>query len=54
VIGNSKFYDHPLPSDEILAAIFDHFGFSLEGIERMRKRQSKTGLYEAVVFMRRG
>lgn len=53
VIGNSKFYDHPLPSDEILASIFDHFGFRLEGIERMRKRQSKPGLYEAVVFMRR-
>jgi tRNA G10 N-methylase Trm11 len=53
VIGNSKFYDHPLPSDEILASIFDHFGFRLEGIERMRKRQSKSGLYEAVVFMRR-
>lgn len=53
VIGNSKFYDHPLPSDEILASIFNHFGFQLEGIERMRKRQSKSGLYEAVVFMRR-
>jgi hypothetical protein len=53
VIGNSKFYGHPLPSDEILAAIFGHFGFELEGIDRMRKRQSKTGLYEAVVFMRR-
>ena len=54
VIGNSRFYGNPLPSDEILASIFGHFGFRLEGIERMRKRQSKTGLYEAVVFMRRG
>lgn len=53
VIGNSKFYENPLPSDEILAGIFGYFGFELEGIERMRKRQSKTGLYEAVVFMRR-
>ena len=53
VIGNSKFYDHPLPSDEILASVFGHFGFVLESIERMRRRQSKTGLYEAVVFMRR-
>ncbi len=53
VIGNSKFYEHPLPSDEILANIFRHFGFTLERIERMRKRQSKTGLYEAVVFMKR-
>ncbi len=54
VIGNSKFYDHPLPSDEILASVFEHFGFQLEGIERLRKRMSKSGLYEAVVFMRRG
>jgi hypothetical protein len=54
VIGNSKFYEQSLPSDEILASIFAHFGFELERIDRMRKRQSKTGLYEAVVFMRRG
>jgi hypothetical protein len=53
VIGNSQFYGSPLPSDEILAAIFGHFGFTLESIERMRKRQSKSGLYEAVVFMSR-
>jgi hypothetical protein len=54
VIGNSKFYDQPLPSDEILASVFAHFGFELERIDRMRKRQSKSGLYEAVVFMGRG
>jgi hypothetical protein len=54
VIGNSKFYDLPLPSDEILASIFGDFGIGLERIDRMRKRQSKAGLYEAVVFMRRG
>lgn len=53
VIGNSKFYDLPLPSDEILASIFGNFGFVLDRIERMRKRQSKAGLYEAVVFMRK-
>jgi hypothetical protein len=54
VIGNSKFFEKPLPSDELLAAIFGHFGFALQGIEKMRKRQSKTGLHEAVVFMTRG
>ncbi len=54
VIGNSKFYDLPLPSDEILASIFGQFGFGLERIDRMRKRQSKSGLYEALVFMKRG
>jgi hypothetical protein len=53
VIGNSKFYDNPLPSDEILGGIFQHFGFGVDKIERMRKRQSKFGLYEAVVFMSR-
>jgi hypothetical protein len=53
VIGNSKFYGHPLPSDEILASLFQHFGFQLDRIDKMRKRQSKVGLYEAVVFMRR-
>ncbi len=53
VIGNSKFYEQPLPSDEILAGLFSHFGFELDRIDRMRKRQSKTGLYEAVVFMHR-
>ena len=53
VIGNSKFYDHPLPSDEILAKIFEGFGFETTSIDRMRKRQSKSGLYEAVVFMQR-
>lgn len=53
VIGNSKFYDQPLPSDEILASLFTAHGFELNRIDRMRKRQSKAGLYEAVVFMRR-
>jgi hypothetical protein len=53
VIGNSKFFDHPLPSDEILALIFANFGLRLESIERMRRRQSKKGLYEAVVFLKR-
>ncbi len=53
VIGNSKFYDHPLPSDEILAEIFGEFGFRLTSIEKLRKRQSKNGLYEAIVFMER-
>jgi len=53
VIGNSKFFDHPLPSDEILAGIFGYFGFALDGISKMRRRQSKRGLYESVVFMSR-
>lgn len=54
VIGNSKFYGNTLSSDEILAEIFCHFGFRLDRIDRMRRRQSKKGLYEAVVFMECG
>jgi hypothetical protein len=53
VIGNSKFFGQVLPSDELLAEVFRDHGFHLDRIERMRRRQSKTGLYEAVVFMRR-
>lgn len=53
VIGNSKFYGQPLPSDEILAGIFGHFGFVLDGIHKMRRRVSKSGLHEAVVIMSR-
>ena len=53
VIGNSKFYGEPLPTDDLLAAVFSFHGFRTDGIERMRRRQSKVGLYEAVVFMSR-
>ena len=42
VIGNSKFYGHPLPSDELLAEVFSHTGFTLDRIDRMRG-QSKAG-----------
>jgi hypothetical protein len=54
VIGNSKFFNNSLPSDELLASVFGHVGFTLDKIDRMRKRQSKTGLHEAVVFLKRG
>lgn len=51
VIGNSRFYDAALPTDEILADIFEAHGFGIVSIERMRRRNSKSGLYEAIVFM---
>jgi hypothetical protein len=54
VIGNSKSTNARSPGEDLLAAIFAHFGFELERIERMRKRQSKAVLHEAVVFMPRG
>jgi hypothetical protein len=50
VIGNSKFYEIVLPSDEILADVFEANGFRIISIERMRRRNSKSGLYEAIVF----
>ena len=50
VIGNSKFYRIVLPSDEILADIFEANGFQIISIEKMRRRNSKSGLYEAIVF----
>src|SRR4029077_3192189 len=37
VIGNSRFFGHILPSDELLAAIFRHCGFALDRIDRMRR-----------------
>jgi len=51
VIGNSQFYNIPLPSDEILADLFEANGIQTVSIERMRRRNSKSGLYEAVIFL---
>ena len=45
VIGNSKFYGRPLASDQILAAVFEHFGFRLSastGCESVRARPACT------------
>ncbi len=53
VIGNSKFYGVVLPSDEILADVFEAHGLRIASIERMRRRNSKSGLYEAIVFAER-
>lgn len=53
VIGNSKFYGIEVPSDELLAKVFAYQGFRPTAIERMRRRNSKSGLYEAIVFMER-
>jgi hypothetical protein len=43
----------PSFSPQLAHDLADHFGFTLDRIDRMRRRQSKTGRYEAVVFMRR-
>lgn len=52
VIGNSKFYEVALPSDEILADVFEAHGLTVNSIERMRRRNSKSGLYEAILLVR--
>lgn len=49
VVGNSKFYDVLLPTEEIYAAIFDAAGFVNVAVERIRKRTSKKELFEYVV-----
>lgn len=53
VIGNSKFYGVELESDLMLSKIFEHFGIATEAIHKMRKRNSKSGLYEAVILMKK-
>lgn len=52
-VGNSKLKGIEVPTDEILAEMFKAHGFTDALITRERKRNSKSGLYEAVVFGRR-
>jgi len=49
VVGNSKFYDVVLPTEEIYAAIFEAAGLANVVVERIRKRTSKKELFEFVV-----
>ncbi|MCK6554503.1 site-specific DNA-methyltransferase [Candidatus Binatia bacterium] len=49
VVGNSKFYDVLLPTEEIYAAIFRAAGLGNVAVERFRKRTSKKELFEFVV-----
>jgi hypothetical protein len=53
VVGNSKFYDVLLPTEEIYAAIFKAAGLKSIEIERIRKRTSKKELFEFVVHARK-
>jgi len=50
VVGNSKFYDHHCDG-RVTRPDLRGIRFETESIERMRRRQSKSGLYEAVVFL---
>lgn len=49
-VGNSKLKDVVVPTDEILAELFRVHGFPEVRITRERQRNSKTELYEAVVY----
>lgn len=49
VVGNSKFYDVVLSTEQIYAAIFEAEGFQHVQIDTIRKRTSKKELFEYVV-----
>ncbi len=49
VVGNSKFYDVLLPTQDIYAAMFEEAGFTSVRILTLRKRTSKKELYEYLV-----
>lgn len=49
IVGNSKFYDVIVPTEEIYAALMCTHGFEDVRIEKIRKRNSKKELFEFVV-----
>ena len=49
VVGNSKFYDTLLPTEEIYASLFEQAGFVNVRIQTLRKRSSKKELFEFIV-----
>lgn len=53
VLGNSKFYDVLLPTEEIYASLFSRVGMSDILIERIRKRTSKKELFEFIVHAKK-
>jgi DNA modification methylase len=52
VVGNSKFYDVMLHTEQIYAAIFHEEGFRDINIRTIRKRTSKKELFEYIVSAR--
>ena len=53
VVGNSKFYDVIVPVQEIYAALFESVGLRRVHITELRKRTSKSELFEYLVTARR-
>lgn len=52
VVGNSKFYDVVLPTEQLYAAIFRAQGFADVCVTPIRKRSSKRELFEFIVTAR--
>jgi hypothetical protein len=52
VVGNSKFYDVVLPTEQLYAAIFRAQGFADVSVTPIRKRSSKRELFEFIVAAR--
>ncbi|HEY7259322.1 MAG TPA: hypothetical protein VH459_09635 [Gaiellales bacterium] len=53
IVGNSKFYDVMVPTEELYGAIFKDVGFEDIQIKTLRKRTSKKELYEYLVSAQR-
>ena len=53
IVGNSKFYDVVLPVESIFADLFASVGFKEVRIETIRKRTSKSELFEFSVSARK-
>ena len=53
VIGNSHFYGEPVETQEIFARLFNRAGFVDIEVKELRKRTSKTGLFEYAVSAKR-
>lgn len=52
VVGNSKFYDVVLPTEQLLGQQMEEAGFSVEAIQKLRTRTSKSELAEFLVSAR--
>ena len=53
VIGNSKFFEHTVPAERLLARLFERHGFARPTVRVLRRRTSKKELFEYLVSARR-
>ena len=49
VVGNSKFFDVVLPTEQLLAHLLERLGFESVTVETLRTRTSKSELFEFLV-----